>query len=424
MRKKLKPMKKNGKILYVSNVNLGRFLFRKKTNLMFRNYQYIITLSLAFIMADMLSAQTLTPMANTPRIGDILRKQQTEFVNTGNGGEGRVWDLSGIEVVNPGHKARILAKRDTADTAADTVMTIENRQRRYTLLRGDSLLTVGTENALSLVCYSQPEVSLRYPVSYGDSTASVFHGTASWCERTYSRVYGESRVVADAAGTLVTPDGDTLRQVMRVHTLRTTGARLLPVSTEPGMRALIDSLPAFTADSARVCLALDKQRQCAVTEDICQFYAPGCRYPVFETRRTVTPGGNVTEEALYHPADEQALLADEENERLRQGILHANGGVGQDKGGGQDTPPSPMSRCDVTVSGSMVTVTYDLTAEASVKGIVSTVSGMVMRQCEQHCAEGTDYQMRIDCAGLRRGQYVLYMNVNGQVIGYTLNIER
>ena len=390
----------------------------------------IITLGLAFIISDFLSAQTLTPAANAPRKGDVLKKQQTEYANTSGGGDGRVWDLSGIEVVNPRHKARILAKRDSADTMADTVMTIESRMRRYTLQRGDSLLTVGTENVLSLVRYQQPELSLRFPVSYGDSTASIFYGTAAWCERTYSRIYGASRVKADATGTLVTPGGDTLRQVMRVHTLRTTGTRLLPVSTEPGMRALIDSLPAFTADSARVCLAADTSQGMVTEEDICQFYATGYRYPVFETRRTVDAQGGVTEEALYHPADEQALLADEENERLRHGILHAYGGVGLDKGGGQgngsgqDTPPSPLSRCDVTVNGSMVTVTYDLTEDASVTGIVSTVSGIVLRQSSQHNDAGTGYQMRIDCGGLRAGQYVLYMNVNGQVIGYTLNIER
>ena len=391
-------------------------------------YFKTISTILLVIHYSALSAQPLTSSANAPRIGDILRKQQTEFVNTGNGGEGRVWDLSGIEVVNPGHKARILAKRDSADTAADTVMTVENRMRRYTLQRGDSLLTVGTENVLSLVRYQQPELSLRFPVCYCDSTASVFHGTASWCERTYSRVYGESRVVADAAGTLVTPDGDTLRQVMRVHTLRTTGARMLPVSTEPGMRALIDSLPAFTADSARVCLALDKQRQCAVTEDICQFYAPGCRYPVFETRRTVTPGGGVKEEAYYFPPEEQTMLPyDAVNEQIRHSLLAAEErqrrGDGQDSGGGTDTPPSPLSRCDVTVNGSIVTVTFDLTEDASVTGLVSTVSGIVLRQSSQHNDAGTGYQMRIDCGGLRAGQYVLYMNVNGQVIGYTLNIE-
>ncbi len=121
-------------------------------------HTYIITLSLAFIMAGTLSAQTLTPTANAPRTGDVLKKQQTEYVNTSGGGEGRVWDMSGIEVVNPRHKARILAKCDSTDTMADTVMTIESRMRRYTLLRGDSLLTVGTENALSLVSYLQPEI--------------------------------------------------------------------------------------------------------------------------------------------------------------------------------------------------------------------------------------------------------------------------
>ena len=119
-------------------------------------HTYIITLSLAFIMAGTLSAQTLTPAANAPRTGDVLKKQQTEYVNTSGGGEDQVWNLSGIEIVNSSHKARILAKRDSADTAADTIMTVESRMRRYTLLRGDSLLTTGTENALSLVRYQQP----------------------------------------------------------------------------------------------------------------------------------------------------------------------------------------------------------------------------------------------------------------------------
>ncbi len=390
---------------------------------MIRNYQYIITLSLAFIMAGTLSAQTLTPAANAPRNGDVLKKQQTEYVNTSGGGEGRVWDMSGIEVVNPRHKARILAKRDSADTVADTVMTMESRMRRYTLLRGDSLLTTGTENALSLVRYQQPELSLRFPVSYGDSTASVFYGTAAWCERAYNRIYGESRVKADATGTLITPDGDTLRHVLRIHTHRTTGARLLPVGTEPDMRALIDSLPPFTADSARICLAIDTARRMVTEEDICQFYATGYRYPVFETRRTVDAQGGVTEEALYHPADEQALLADEENERLRHGILYANGGGKGNNGGGKDTPPSPLSRCDVTVNGSMVTVTYDLTEDASVTGIVSTVSGMLLRQHSQHSAAGTGCQLQIDCTGLRRGQYVFYMKVNSHVTTHTVTLK-
>ena len=397
---------------------------------MIRNYQYIITLSLAFIMAGTLSAQTLTPTANAPRTGDVLKKQQTEYVTTSGGGEDQVWNLSGIEVVNPRHKARILAKRDSADTMADTVMTIESRMRRYTLQRGDSLLTTGTENTISLVRYQQPELSLRFPVSYGDSTASIFYGTAAWCERAYNRIYGESRVKADATGTLITPDGDTLRHVLRIHTHRVTGARQLPIGTEPDMRALIDSLPPFTADSARICLAADAARRMVTEEDICQFYATGYRYPVFETRRTVDAQGGVTEEALYYPADEQALLADEENERLRYGMLYANGGAGLDKGGrkgnngnGQDTPVSPLTRCDVTVSGSMVTVTYDLTAEASVTGIVSTVSGMLLRQHSQHSAAGTGCQLQIDCTGLRRGQYVFYMKVNSHVTTHTVTLK-
>lgn len=94
----------------------------------------ILLLSMSYFI---LSAQPLTSSANAPRTGDVLRIWQTEYVNTGDGGEGKVWDLSGIEVVNPRHRVRVLTKRDTADVAVDTIMTVENRQRRYMLLRHD-----------------------------------------------------------------------------------------------------------------------------------------------------------------------------------------------------------------------------------------------------------------------------------------------
>lgn len=384
----------------------------------------ILLLSMSYFI---LSAQPLTSSANAPRTGDVLRIWQTEYVNTGDGGEGKVWDLSGIEVVNPHHRARVLAKRDSADAAADTVMTIENRMRRYTLLRGDSLLSTGTESTLSLVRYEQPELSLRFPVGYGDSVRSVFYGTASWCEHTYSRAYGESRVKADAMGTLITPDGDTLRQVLRIHTRRIIGSQTFPVGTEPDMKSLLSKSSRFTTDDARTNLSRDIAETNVTTEDIFQFFVTGYRYPVFETRRTAAPDGTVSEEAYYSPPSEQELLADEENEQIRNSLLLAGGrqgrGMGRNGGNDTDTPPSPLSRCDVTVNGSMVTVNYDLTEDASVTGLVSTVGGIVLRQNSQHNDAGTGYQMRLDCGGLRAGQYVLYMNVNGQVTGYTVNLQ-
>jgi hypothetical protein len=374
-----------------------------------------------------LSAQTLTSSASTPHSGGVLKKQQIEYVNTGNGDYNKTWDLSGIEVVNPRHRVRVLTKRDTADVAVDTIMTVENRQRRYMLLRQDSLLTTGMENALSKVSFEQPELSLTFPFSYGDSTASVFYGTASWCEHSYSRVYGESRVKADAKGTLITPDGDTLRQVLRIHTRRIIGSQTFPVGTEPDMKSLLSKSSRFTTDDARTNLSRDIAETNVTTEDIFQFFVTGYRYPVIETRRALSPDGKVSEEAYYCPPSEQELLADEENEQIRNSLLLARGrqGLGEGRNGGSDTdtPPSPLSRCDVTVNGSMVTVTYDLTENAMVTGLVSTVSGIVLRQSSQHNDAGTGYQMRLDCGGLRAGQYVLYRNVNGQVTGYTVNLQ-
>ncbi len=193
------------------------------------------------------------------------------------------------------------------------------------------------------------------------------------------------------------------------------------------MKSLLSKSSRFTTDDARTNLSRDIAETNVTTEDIFQFFVTGYRYPVFETRRALSPDGKVSEEAYYCPPSEQELLADEENEQIRNSLLLARGrqGLGEGRNGGSDTdtPPSPLSRCDVTVNGSMVTVTYDLTENAMVTGLVSTVSGIVLRQSSQHNDAGTGYQMRLDCGGLRAGQYVLYMNVNGQVTGYTVNLQ-
>lgn len=76
----------------------------------------------------------------------------------------------------------------------------------------------------------------------------------------------------------------------------------------------------------------------------------------------------------------------------------------------------------VSTSGLTLTVSYELTEDATVKAMVCNVAGMVLRQESQSGVAGTNNEMAINCAGLRRGQYVLYLNVNGQVTSMTINL--
>jgi hypothetical protein len=69
-----------------------------------------------------------------------------------------------------------------------------------------------------------------------------------------------------------------------------------------------------------------------------------------------------------------------------------------------------------------VKVNFDLTEDATVKGLISNVSGIMLRQQSRHHEAGRGYEMELDCSGLSRGEYVLYMNVNGIVESYTVSL--
>ena len=184
------------------------------------------------------------------------------------------------------------------------------------------------------------------------------------------------------------------------------------------LKSYVDSI-AYTPDSIRMQMA---QAPLAVT-DTYRWYAEGYRYPIIEVM--TTDGGDDGEDeymAYYTAPDEQLTLDDEENRTVREqlAILDSQGEGGDTTE--QATHPSAISRYDMSVNGQTVTIDYDLTEGATVKGLVCNVMGMVFRQQSQHHEAGEHYQMQLDCTGLRRGEYVLYLNVNGQVTSSTVSL--
>ena len=52
----------------------------------------------------------------------------------------------------------------------------------------------------------------------------------------------------------------------------------------------------------------------------------------------------------------------------------------------------------------------------------NTYRSFLSRQQSQTHGAGEHYQMQLDCTGLRRGEYVLHLNVNGQVTSSTVSL--
>lgn len=89
------------------------------------------------------------------------------------------------------------------------------------------------------------------------------------------RRYGTYKTKADALGKLVLPQGDTLRNVIRLHTERHVGTIIVPIDT------MQYRIPAFTVDSIVRHLAPDTAK---VREDEYRWYAEGYRYPILEAK--------------------------------------------------------------------------------------------------------------------------------------------
>ena len=74
-----------------------------------------------------------------------------------------------------------------------------------------------------------------------------------------------------------------------------------------------------------------------------------------------------------------------------------------------------MIHYTVEVHDKVITLRYDLIEDCSVKAIVANVAGIVYREKQLSGETGVSNECTIDCGGLRSGEYILYINANGQV---------
>jgi hypothetical protein len=109
----------------------------------------------------------------------------------------------------------------------------------------------------------------------GDSVEGYFHGRGTYCNRIALRNYGHYHTKVVKQGSMILPEGDTLRNVLLVHTERIEGEQYHPDIYH-------DSLCVYTIDSVMTRLQTDST---LATIHIDRWYAPGYRYPILKKRQ-------------------------------------------------------------------------------------------------------------------------------------------
>lgn len=364
-----------------------------------------IILGVSFSITDVCSQNIVGDFKY--RAGDELRKQAVEYsLNIEDTTSNVVWDLDNMKELTGKRRVRFREVKGQAPL----IFGVEGNTRFYYESKNDSLLVWGFENNLEKEVYDIPSVQLHTPLKLGDRINGIFHGRKICCERFFSRVFGTWSVEVDGMGIMLLPQGDTLQNVIRVHyTEKKAQQQYSNISTEKELIAYLDSLPQFNGDSITAFM----KDSVLMTRDVYRLYSVGYRYPIFET--IITRGNEVKQvESFYLSPDIQEIFEDISNEEIRCLLSQ----IKNKKSRAENT--SPMSRCDLTMNGNNLLVSFDLSERADVECMISDPLGLVLFKKYGHFEAGNGNELVLDCSSLRSGTYVLYMNVNGIVDSHTV----
>lgn len=373
-----------------------------------------IIISLLLLAYQSLSAQhILNHEANAPHVGDRLKPLYVELSKASFDEEQHLWDFSHMQSLEKNSRQRYIT---LGDSTGRRTACIEDGLRTYYKIKGDSLLITGRENSLTKIAYDEPELFLRFPMQLGDSVAGFFHGRGTYCNRVALCNYGYYHTKVMEQGSLILPEGDTLRHVLLVQTERITGERCYPDFYH-------DSLSVYPTDSVLPRLLADSVLTTAHVE---RWYAPGYRYPILERRLEYIEDcaeesqEKLSDITLYNAPYRQAELDDEYNAAVREMLANNPEGIDTNTSGNDDsnnnTDATSAKNVSVSVSGKTISVSFDLTSDTTVRALICNVLGVVFKQESQTGHAGEHYQMNVYCGGLSTGNYVLHLQVNGKTV--------
>ena len=357
------------------------------------------------------------------RAGDELSREVVVFDGSETNGRDVVWDLQEMEVLDNDYKTRF----GGAEAVPWLVASYEGLTGHQYLANEDGAYLLARRTTTSQMAYDIPEQLMRLPLCYGDSITGIYGGAGSYGDKLFVREYGNYRSRVDGTGSMLLPDGDTLRHVCLLTTDRVVWAE---TALADSMQMVYgDSIPAYGEDSIRHHMATDVPLQ-RVREQ--RWYAAGYRYPILETveSRSAADDRLITKYALYYsPAGQERQLAyDEENEAIR--TLIARGeyypeGLGHDTRSGscEDADPVIDYTLEQNAEARTVTIRYSLESSVTVRCVLADSKGVVYRTAEQTNAAGTGYTLTLSYNGLPRGQYVVYISAGGQTQAEKFNAQ-
>ena len=348
-------------------------------------------LSLVFLLSFLMQAKgqnQITIEANSPRIGDSLIRHEMEYTCPGDGGEDAIWDFTNSHLTGKRYEDIVFCDSDST-----TLRSVEvNAIYSYTIC-SDSLLLIRYETPQTMLEFDDPLLMTLYPSVMGIRFDDSYSAQGLYSGRLPISAGGMVSVEADGEGMLILNNGDTLRNVLRLHSIRTGYMDYSPLESQGTGQG-----PAMQQE----------------IEEKHIWYARGYRYPVYETiSRTyyydLSPVSSRQTAYCRLPSD-QRLLRDSINAEI---VLQDSLAL---------SSPPDIFHYSVDVGSGMITVSYSLDSPATLNALLCSATGMVYRSWSATKPAGENMSFSFDCSNLVGGSYVLYINVNGMIYSETVHI--
>lgn len=316
------------------------------------------------------------------RDSDEISMQRVTPLPVGDEGMDVLWDFTMAVDMDEPHAVTF-----RKDTLGRHVVIEDDGVKRYRLSSDGLLRLVETEDRHTVMHYARPRSVMRYPLQYGDTLSSVFAGNGRYSGDHLLKVCGQTDICADAYGSLVMSEGDTLN-ALRVRSLTVTS-----------MYMALDSIGDI-GSAAHV-----KQE----IEDSYDWYVRGYRYPLYRTVQRTSYSDMIpvaTDIRSYRLLPENFTVSgDTRNDSI----------LAKDSLDRQREETRDILRYEVSVSGGSVSITYTLSRDAQITALLTDISGIIYRKDIRHGVAGQPASISLDCSRLRSGTYTLYINVDGNV---------
>lgn len=351
----------------------------------------ILSLLTVICMHATAFAWDIEKSTHLPRPNDLLDIDFFEGVNPGRSGKHCLWNFSDAIPMD--------AAKLSFSGIPDTLICARfPRHRMYYSLRGDSLIWNGYESRRILLSDSIGTISMIYPMCQGDSCALSFNFDGRYVIDRPASNHGSGFIKADASGSLILPDGDTIHNTLRVCR-QYTGFPRISLNSASALKTSCDELPVVYREY--------------------DWYAPGFRYPLFSLRQTLTYTPEGTEEygesfsyACTRRSQLSELSDDPENQKIRD-RTEANDysyGTPEDDTDSSPEPTNPFRDIQVSTDGNMLSLDFDYNGQSGwLEMIVSDSAAIPYLTIPRQPLSSGQNHVSISIDRLPAGEYALFL---------------